>query len=31
VSVGDIVKTQMSTIEIENRYLWQYINGSYPG
>ncbi|MFZ1682914.1 MAG: CBS domain-containing protein [Candidatus Zixiibacteriota bacterium] len=31
VSVGDIVKTQMSNIEIENRYLWQYINGSYPG
>jgi CBS domain-containing protein len=31
VSVGDIVKTQMSNIEIENRYLWQYINGNYPG
>jgi CBS domain-containing protein len=31
VSVGDIVKTQMSDIQIENRYLWQYINGSYPG
>jgi CBS domain-containing protein len=31
VSVGDIVKTQMSDMEIENRHLWQYINGSYPG
>jgi CBS domain-containing protein len=31
LSIGDIVKTQMSHIEIENRYLWQYINGSYPG
>ncbi len=31
VSVGDIVKTQMTHYEIENRYLWQYINGSYPG
>jgi CBS domain-containing protein len=30
LSVGDIVKTQMSHIEIENRYLWQYINGTYP-
>jgi CBS domain-containing protein len=31
VSVGDIVKTQMSDMEFENRHLWQYINGSYPG
>ena len=31
LSVGDIVKTQMSHMEIENRHLWQYINGSYPG
>ncbi len=31
LSIGDIVKTQMSHIEIENRYLWQYINGNYPG
>ncbi len=31
VSVGDIVKTQMEDIKIENRYLQQYINGSYPG
>lgn len=30
VSVGDIVKTQMETTQIENRYLWQYINGNYP-
>ena len=31
VSVGDVVKTQMENIEIENRYLKQYIDGSYPG
>lgn len=31
ISVGDIVKAQMSNIEIENRYLKNYINGGYPG
>ena len=31
VSVGDIVKTQMEHIEIENRYLKQYLASSYPG
>ena len=31
VSVGDVVKTQMENIQIENRYLKQYIDGSYPG
>ncbi|MEW6049569.1 MAG: CBS domain-containing protein [Candidatus Zixiibacteriota bacterium] len=31
ISVGDIVKTQMEDAQIENRYLWQYINGTYPG
>ncbi len=31
VSVGDIVKTQIESIEIENRYLKQYIKGDYPG
>ena len=30
VSVGDIVKTQMEDIVVENRYLRQYIDGSYP-
>ncbi|MBN1211406.1 MAG: CBS domain-containing protein [candidate division Zixibacteria bacterium] len=30
ISVGDIVKTQMEHIKIENRYLKQYLNGSYP-
>jgi CBS domain-containing protein len=30
VSIGDIVKARMSTVETENRYLWQYIEGSYP-
>ena len=31
VSIGDVVKSQMSAIHVENRYLWQYINGQYPG
>ena len=31
LSVGDIVKTQIENIKVENRYLWQYIEGSYPG
>lgn len=31
VSIGDVVKTQMTNIEIENRYLKLYINGGYPG
>ena len=31
ISVGDIVKAQMTNIEIENRYLKNYINGDYPG
>ena len=31
ISVGDIVKTQMDDIKIENRYLKQYIEGTYPG
>ena len=30
LSVGDIVKTQMAHIETENRYLRQYIDGTYP-
>jgi CBS domain-containing protein len=31
ISVGDVVKTQMENIQIENRYLKQFIDGSYPG
>jgi CBS domain-containing protein len=31
ISIGDVVKTQMTDIEVENRHLWHYINGSYPG
>lgn len=31
VSIGDVVKCQMSSIEIENRYLKIYIEGNYPG
>lgn len=30
VSIGDIVKARMTSVETENRYLWQYIEGSYP-
>ncbi len=29
-TVGDIVKTQIEHMEIENRYLRQYIDGGYP-
>lgn len=31
ISIGDVVKTKQKNIEIENRYLRQYIDGSYPG
>ncbi|UCC44510.1 MAG: CBS domain-containing protein [Candidatus Zixiibacteriota bacterium] len=31
ISVGDVAKTQMENIKIENRYLKQYIDGTYPG
>ena len=31
VSVGDVVKTQIENITVENRYLRQYIDGTYPG
>jgi len=31
ISVGDIVKASIISMEIENRYLKQYIDGSYPG
>jgi CBS domain-containing protein len=31
VSVGDIVKSQLTSIKIENRYLKQYIHDQYPG
>jgi CBS domain-containing protein len=30
ISIGDVVKAQMANMEVENRYLKQYINGSYP-
>jgi len=30
VSIGDIVQTQLKHVQIENRYLRQYIEGSYP-
>lgn len=31
VSVGDVVKSQIEGFVAENRYLRQYIDGSYPG
>ncbi len=31
VSIGDIVKAKEKDIKFENRYLKQYIEGSYPG
>ena len=31
ISIGDIVKTQVNNLEIENRYLIDYITGKYPG
>lgn len=31
VSIGDVVKSNQKHIEIENRYLRQYIDGQYPG
>lgn len=31
VSVGDLVKAQLTDIKIENRYLKNYITGEYPG
>lgn len=31
VSVGDVVKTQIEQVQIENRHLKQYIGGDYPG
>ncbi len=30
VSIGDVVKAQMADLEAHNRYLHQYIDGSYP-
>ncbi len=31
LSVGDIVKAQMRDMKTQNRYLWMYIDGTYPG
>jgi CBS domain-containing protein len=31
ISVGDIVSSQLTNFEIENRYLRQYIKDQYPG
>lgn len=31
LSIGDIVKAQISDMKSENRYLKMYIEGSYPG
>jgi len=31
LSIGDVVKSQLSNMEVENRYLRQYIGDKYPG
>jgi len=31
ISIGDIVKTQVHNLKVENRYLIDYITGKYPG
>jgi len=31
ISIGDVVKIQLEDIRIENRYLREYIQDSYPG
>ena len=31
VSIGDVLRTETSEIAVENRYLKDYITGSYPG
>ena len=30
LSVGDLVKSQLKNVQIENRYLWKYISDEYP-
>ena len=30
ISIGDVVKTQLKDMEVENRYLRQFIEGTYP-
>ena len=30
ISIGDIVKTQVHNLKVENRYLMDYITGKYP-
>ncbi|MEW5925383.1 MAG: CBS domain-containing protein [Candidatus Zixiibacteriota bacterium] len=30
ISIGDIVKTQVQDLKVENRYLMDYITGKYP-
>lgn len=30
ISIGDVVKSKQVSVEIENRYLKQYIDGTYP-
>jgi CBS domain-containing protein len=31
ISIGDVVKIQLENIQIENRYLREYIQDAYPG
>ena len=30
ISIGDLVKSQLSNLKVENRYLTDYITGKYP-
>ncbi len=31
ISIGDIVKAEVQNLKVENRYLYDYITGKYPG
>jgi CBS domain-containing protein len=31
ISIGDLVKSEISNLKVENRYLKDYITGKYPG
>ncbi len=31
ISIGDVVKAEVSNLKVENRYLTDYITGKYPG
>lgn len=31
ISIGDLIKTEVHNLKVENRYLHDYIQGKYPG